>query len=521
MPKESLSPFKTPAVAKMKTKASPKSTDQSFQEASPEIIEEIGALMNETINKLKINTSSEMNLLVNKLEKFEGEKSLEIKQIKEKCQILFDMAKEYREIGLLGKEYLVYEKAEKLLAKKSTKEALIEMYFNAYLKMGQCLIHTGKENAIASKLKKISSEISEESEQFAELKFLYGMLEMKKEDPQEAINNFMIALDHYLVHDNQNMIRQTYYHIGMTYFVKDDLDNSLDFLRKAENLMKNKSDPLLGSVYDQIGEIFLAKKHLDKALEFIKLGYRKNQKFDKHEDYGPTFCELAELFYEIENWEKVIECMKFANESFEHDDIQEELAINFMMMAEAYFQLENNKKCLDNLFKSMDCLIKYGCEMDSVENFSDSCKELFEKIPMEKSQVKKMERYIEKLNELFQLSEEGGNKLPDYLDYAANNEENFNQMLKSIEKFYNKPDNTLEKKLNLFKYKWIFFGMTHAVEINPDLLLDTIEFGCSNNMFGHVLSEQNIMAEYVLDPVKALTKDQKDRWKKLKTDYAL
>lgn len=238
------------------------------------------------------------------------------------------------------------------------------------------------------------------NEQYANVKHTLGLIHMRFNNYDKAINFIQEALLYYEQQNNKKEIARALKDIGGFYYYLGNENLALDNFQKSLLMCRelNDSDGIARS-YNNIGLIFkdkgnsvLALEYLDKALEIkrkqnnqngiantlenIGDAYQSAEQFDKAIEYfneslnmwikldyliGVTesYNYLGNVYIKKLEYERAIENLLKGQEISLKNNFKQRLILNYQLLSDAYFQTQDYKN-------SIICYRKYNTLKDSV-----------------------------------------------------------------------------------------------------------------------------------------------------------
>lgn len=143
---------------------------------------------------------------------------------------------------------------------------------------------------------------------------------------------------------------------AICYEAKDSIDTSICLLTDLIKEFKDPTDPLLGYVYNNLAEFYLKKGNLDKSLIY----FNKAQEIRTNKDINNlshTLIGKASIYIQKKLYKQAISLISEGlNLAHANNDV-EYLLKGYLMLADAYLNLKCNKDA-ENVYKTLSGLLK-------------------------------------------------------------------------------------------------------------------------------------------------------------------
>ncbi|AZA77965.1 hypothetical protein EG359_11355 [Chryseobacterium joostei] len=224
--------------------------------------------------------------------------SEEINYTKGRARGYIHMADFFHSLGKYNEEQVYLQKAEALYYTFDDDPALLTAFFAAYAKNYQELGLIGKSNESFDKALKEALKIKDEPRKRNRLHYIYG---------SKAINFGLIGYNdsmHYYVHKAYQILPRVVEATNLTsYFLenKKNLDSAKFYLHEAEVLLKNSKETFDYLVFNYMsGQYYENIKNYNKALEFYEKSLTLSIKMNRSKNMMKNYKEIAEI-YNLQN----------------------------------------------------------------------------------------------------------------------------------------------------------------------------------------------------------------------------
>lgn len=173
-----------------------------------------------------------------------------------------------------------------------------------------------------------TSSIDEENEKLKHYQFYFDIAvkHMKKQEFEEAIENYKKALEYYT-----NDYR-AYNNLGLIYEYKKEYHTSVDYFKKARKLNPDDSE-----IYNNLGFLYIQQKNFQEAR------YNLEKAYDLNPDNAFVLNNLGEVYYHLNDNTMAL---NFIKKSLNKNDKNPYAYKNLGLI---YFKKKEYQKALENL----------------------------------------------------------------------------------------------------------------------------------------------------------------------------
>ncbi|WP_144428906.1 tetratricopeptide repeat protein [Chryseobacterium sp. StRB126] len=224
--------------------------------------------------------------------------SEEINYTKGRARGYIHMVNFLHSLGKYSEEQVYLQKAESLYYTFDDDPALLSAFFAAYGKNYHELGLIEKSNESFDKALKEALKIKDKQRKRKRLHYIYG---------NKAINFGLIGYNdsmYYYIHKAYKILPRVVEATNLTsYFLenKKNLDSAKFYLREAEGLLKNSTEPFDYLVFNYMsGQYYENIKNYNKALEFYEKSLALSIKMNRPKNMMKNYKEIAEI-YNLQN----------------------------------------------------------------------------------------------------------------------------------------------------------------------------------------------------------------------------
>lgn len=143
-----------------------------------------------------------------------------------------------------------------------------------------------------------------------------GSVFKRQENPEEALNYYLKALDVFLEYDNKKGIASSYNNIGIAYGMLGDRDQELAYYIKALNIATEDNDLYSSSIYlSNLGHIYFTKQEHDTALMYYGQALTIMEELNEHSAMAEFLSHMGSLYMAKGNYNKSLAHFKRALEN--------------------------------------------------------------------------------------------------------------------------------------------------------------------------------------------------------------
>lgn len=155
------------------------------------------------------------------------------------------------------------------------------------------------------------------------------------------------------------LIAQAYSDLGVGYFVKGDLDRSLEFYQKSLALrIKEKNKERIASLELKIGNIYYKKAQIDKAMSSFLSALKF---YEAQKDLAVTASlehNIAVLYTYLKNYPKALQFLESSLAYFEKNANHFEIANIEIALGNVYYSTKSYEKAINHFKKAADAAAK-------------------------------------------------------------------------------------------------------------------------------------------------------------------
>lgn len=156
------------------------------------------------------------------------------------------------------------------------------------------------------------------------------------------------------IHD-QKLIAQSLSDLGAIYFIKGEIDQSLELYNQSLDIRKTENDEEgIASLNFKIGGAYFKKSELEKAMSHYLEALRYYEQIKNENVIANLHSNVAVVYTALHNYSKALGYLKMAETYFQQQNLYAPLANVTLSMGNVYYALLDTAKAQDSYEKTID-----------------------------------------------------------------------------------------------------------------------------------------------------------------------